>query len=214
MGCRASSRVRIPLAPPVSQGPCSAGALFLCLSRAIDWTFHTSAAAQPQTLLGIIDHGSRLLLRLRVAVNKSSWTVLGHVCLAIGRYGKPKAIRTDNEAMFNSRLFRGFLRVAGIRHQRTQLHSPWQNGRIERLFATLKPVLRALNPLRPNALPPVLDEFRWFYNYIRTHDNLDGRTPIQAWNRITWADLAQNPPKAVVEVQALGGLCTGYHIRR
>jgi putative transposase len=75
---------------------------------------------------------------MHTVINKKSWTLLGHVCLAIGRYGKPKAIRTDNEAVFTSRLFKLFLTVAGIKHQRTHLHSPWQNGRIERLFGTLK----------------------------------------------------------------------------
>ena len=36
------------------------------------------------------------------------------------------------------------LRLMGIRHQRIDPHCPWQNGRIERFFGTLKPHLRQL----------------------------------------------------------------------
>jgi putative transposase len=181
---------------------------------AMDMTFHTNSLDHQQTAFGIIDHGSRMLLRLHTVVNKTSWTLLGHVCLAIGRYGKPKAIRTDNEALFTSRLFKLFLAMAGIKHQRIQLHSPWQNGRIERLFGTLKPLLRQLTIPNQAALQVALDEFTLFYNHVRTHQNLDGRTPEQAWNKVTWIDLKQNPPKEVTLVQALDGLCVGYYIRR
>jgi putative transposase len=179
---------------------------------AMDLTFHADERGIQQTVLGIIDHGSRMLLRLQTVANKKSWTLLGHVCLAIGRYDKPKAIRTDNEAVFTSRLFKLFLAMAGIKHQRTQLHSPWQNGRIERLFGTLKPLLRQLTIASHAVLQVALDEFTLFYNHVRTHQNLDGRTPAQAWNKVTWTDLKQNPPKEVTLVQALDGLCVGYHI--
>jgi hypothetical protein len=63
-------------------------------------------------------------------------------------------------------------------------------------------------------LQRALDEFALFYNHVRTHQNLDGRTPEQAWNKVTWIDLKQNPPKEVTLVHALGRLVRGYYIRR
>ncbi len=84
---------------------------------AMDLTFHLDAKGRQHDALGIIDHGSRMLLRLHTVINKTSWTLLGHVCLAIGRYGKPNAICTDNEAVFDlpptSRIFKLFLAMAG-----------------------------------------------------------------------------------------------------
>jgi putative transposase len=139
---------------------------------------------------------------------------LGQLCLAIGRYGKPKAVRTDNERVFTSALFNLFFTMVGIKHQRIQLHSPWQNGRIERLFGTLKPLLKQLVIPSQAALQMALDEFKLFYNHCRTHQNLDGLTPAQVWNKTTWADLKQNPPKEITLVHALDGACVGYHIRR
>ena len=47
-------------------------------------------------------------------------------------------LRTDNEAVFTSRLFCTALQILGIAHQRNDLGCPWQNGRIERLLGTLK----------------------------------------------------------------------------
>lgn len=81
----------------------------------------------------MLDHGSRGLLNLTALPDKCSWTLLGYLFLAIGQYGKPRALRTDNEACFTSRVFRGVLALAGIRHQRSDPGCPWQNGRIERL---------------------------------------------------------------------------------
>jgi putative transposase len=181
---------------------------------AMDLTFQTDQAGAQQPALGIIDHGSRLLTRLQTIFNKNSWTLLGQLCLAIGRYGKPKAVRTDNEHVFTSKLFKIFFTMTGIKHQRIALHSPWQNGRIERLFGTLKPVLKQLVIPGQDALQMALDEFCLFYNHCRTHQNLDGLTPAQAWNKLTWAELEQNPPKEVKLVHALDGTCVGYHIRR
>jgi putative transposase len=181
---------------------------------AMDLTFYADAQHHQQTALGIIDHGSRLLVRLQTIINKNSWTLLGQLCLAIGRYGKPKAVRTDNERVFTSDLFKLFFMMAGIKHQRIALHSPWQNGRIERLFGTLKPLLKQLVIPGQASLQMALDEFRLFYNHCRTHQNLDGLTPAQVWNKVTWADLGQNPPKEVKLVHAMNGACVGYHIRR
>jgi transposase InsO family protein len=98
-------------------------------------------AGNLHAILGMLDHGTRHALCLTALVNKSSWTLLGHLCLAIGRYGKPVAVRTDNERCFTSIVFTSALRCFGIRHQRSDLGCPWQNGRIERFFGTLKQML-------------------------------------------------------------------------
>ncbi|NIP27488.1 MAG: DDE-type integrase/transposase/recombinase, partial [Phycisphaerae bacterium] len=63
---------------------------------------------------------------------------LRHLLDAIERYGKPKFLRTDNETVFTSRLFRFGLWLLGIKHQRTDKGCPWMNGRVERFFGTLK----------------------------------------------------------------------------
>jgi transposase InsO family protein len=117
----------------------------ICETWAMDLTFYTGDDKVTRASIGIIDHGSRALLCLRTLTVRNSWTLLGYLCLAIGRYGKPRKLRTDNEIIFNSFVFKTFLKLVGIQKQTTDVHSPWQNGRMERLFGTLKPVLRALH---------------------------------------------------------------------
>jgi transposase InsO family protein len=71
-------------------------------------------------------------------------TLLGHLCLAIAAHGKPRALRTDNAPVFHSEVFCRALRWMGIRQQFTKPGCPWMNGRIERLFGTLKKMLKSL----------------------------------------------------------------------
>ena len=95
-----------------------------------------------RTVLGILDHGSRACLTLRDMRDKSSVAILRVVLDAIERFGKPKYIRTDNEPVFTSTLFRLGLSLLGVRHQLTAPFAPWQNGRVERFFKTFKEAVR------------------------------------------------------------------------
>ena len=137
--------------------------------------------------------------------------LLGHLFLAFGRYGQPRAIRTDNESVFTSRLFRLALFLLGIRHQRIDPHCPWQNGRVERFFGTLKQSLDCLAVDSLEALNHALVEFRFFYNHVRPHQNLGGATPAEAWSSI---NPYASPIKREYWFEAWDGLLRGYYLRR
>ena len=116
--------------------------------------------------------------------------------------------------MFTSIVFTMFLKLVGIRHQRTPVCAPWCNGRIERLFGTLKPLLRQLVIPTRAALQSGLEEFTLFYNHARPHQNFDDLTPAEKWNGLSKADVLQRPQKSAVLVTALDGLLVGYCTRR
>jgi putative transposase len=130
--------------------------------------------------LGVIDHGSRQALGLTTLPNKCSITILRVLLDLVERYGIPHCLRTDNEAVFTSYPFRFFLQCLGIRHQRTAPGCPWQNGRIERLFGTLKQTLSQWAPPTTLYLQSVLSTFQHYYNTYRPHQALNGKTPFQA----------------------------------
>lgn len=178
---------------------------------AMDLTGKTDAAGNMRMIFGLIDHGSRALLGLAALPDKCSWTLLGHLFLAIGKYGKPRTVRTDNEACFTSRIFRTVLMLVGIRHQRSDPGCPWQNGRIERLFGTLKQKLDQWEVAGFAALNVSLGEFRFFYNFVRPHQHLGGRTPADAW-------AGANPFTAKIKseywFEPWDGLLQGYYLRR
>ncbi|MEN3931799.1 integrase core domain-containing protein [Microvirga sp. W0021] len=144
-------------------------------------------------------------------MRRNPWTLLGHLFLTIGKYGKPKAVRTDNGSVFTSKLFQLVMSLSGIRHQRTEIGCPWQNGRIERLFGTLKQKLNLIDVATPEALNMALRQFQFWYNTIRPHQNLDGLTPHEAWHGINIYNQRSQP---IIWFSAWEGLLTGFVHRR
>ncbi len=160
-------------------------------------------------VLGVVDHGSRFCLALSQMRTRTSVAVLRVLLDLVERAGRPKAVRTDNEALFTTRVFRFGLLVLGIRHQRSAPFCPWQNGRIERLFGTLKQNLRPwLREKRErDDLKSDLDTFCTWYNFARPHQHLNGRTPAMAWNGTNLEKLPRARPRYV---SAWNGRLTGY----
>lgn len=177
----------------------------------LDLTGKTDDAGKTHMILGILDHGTRTNLALRALPSKATVCILRQLLDVIECYGKPRCIRTDNEAIFTSRLFRFCLRTLGIRHQTIDLHSPWQNGRIERFFGTLKRKLDHWVVSDLEGLNVSLAEFRLWYNHIRPHQHLQGKTPAEIWKGI---DVFRHPHQHVIKFEAWEGLLTGYHLRR
>ena len=98
----------------------------------------TDRQGEAHMALAILDHASRACLRLQRLSDKSSWTLLQKLVQAVKGYGRPQFLRTDNEAVLVSRLFRLGLWLLGIRQQRIEPGCPWQNGRVERFIGTVK----------------------------------------------------------------------------
>ena len=131
--------------------------------------------------IAIVDHGSRACLWLQRLSDKSSWTLWQELAQAVTRYGRPQFVRTDNEAVFVSRVFRVGLWLLGIRQQRTEPGCPWQNGRVERFIGTVKQELRQELLTDGQKLDRSLTDIRQSYNHDRPHDHLHGRTPAEVW---------------------------------
>ena len=141
----------------------------------------TDRQGQPHLALAILDHASRACLRLQRLTDKSSWTLLQELVQAVKRYGRPTFVRTDNEAVLVSRLFRLGLWLLGIRQQRIEPGCPWQNGRVERFIGTVKRELATEAIMNSEHFALTLREIRTWYNHDRPHDPLQGRTPAEVW---------------------------------
>lgn len=147
---------------------------------------------------GVIDHGSRAMLTLKPVTQYNSLILLGELLIAMGNYGKPRSVRSDNDAVFKTPLFRATLKILNIRQQHTQPGSPWQNGRIERFWRTLKEELQTsakpcakqgirmhtrMRFVSTEAMHKVLQAFKASYNTHRPHQSLKGQTPATVWNK-------------------------------
>lgn len=161
---------------------------------------------QQKLVLGIVDHGSRLSLKLQQLQSKHSTAIMLEVVQAIRQFGFPKFIRTDNEKCFTSNTFKLGLKLLGIKHQTSDIASPWQNGRIERFFGTFKEKFRQLD-FGYCDLQTELDIYQAWYNHIRTHQNLAGLTPTEVWK----GKRNKNAEKAQW-VSAWHGVLCGYYV--
>jgi putative transposase len=177
----------------------------------VDMTGKGDALGVVHPILGVIDHGSRMALAMHTLPDRTSLTLLKVVIAIVEMTGKPKTIRTDNEACFTSRLFRFGLSWLGIRHQRSKPGHPWQNGRIERLLGTLKEKLDQLTVFDKLGMSQALSEFQGWYNHVRPHQHLDGWTP---WEALHGIDPYHRAPKSIALFSAWDGLLTGYYMRR
>jgi putative transposase len=146
-----------------------------------DLLVKTDRQGQPHLALAILDHASRACLRLQRLTDKSSWTLLQELVKAVKRYGRPTFVRTDNEAVLVSRLFRLGLWLLGIRQQRIEPGCPWQNGRVERFIGTVKRELATEAIMNSEHFALTLRAIRTWYNHDRPHDPLQGRTPAEVW---------------------------------
>ena len=161
-------------------------------------------------ILGIVEHKSRMSLGLSALKDKASITILRLLLDVVEHYGKPRFLRTDNEPVFTSWLFKFSLWLMGISHQRIDACCPWQNGRIERFFGTLKEKLDQWQVNGYEQLSGVLTQFRLWYNHVRPHQNLDGRTPAEVWSGV---DIFAKGYKEEYWFEAWDGLLTGFYLK-
>ena len=176
----------------------------------IDMTGKYDACDKSHTVLAAAAHGTRRLLVLKVLKSKASTQILLHLVDTVLRHGKPKFIRTDNERNLLSRTLHMPLRFLNIGHQRTDIACPWQNGRVERVFGTLKQHLDKVCVRDGAQRQRLLDEFAIWYNEIRPHQHLEGRTPHEVWHPI---DYQKDRPWMTQWWTAWGGLLAGPRLR-
>jgi len=164
-----------------------------------------------QNIFGIVEHASRTNLCLTALKDKTSITLLHYLLDTIERYGKSKIIRTHNESCFTSRLFsiRLWLWLLRIRYQTIDWGCPWQNGRVERYFGTLKEKLNQWEVDSLVQLNGALGQFSFWYNHIRPHQHLDGRTPAEVWQG---RDIYNNKPKQEYFFETWEGLLSRYYL--
>lgn len=177
----------------------------------MDGTGKTDETGNTHFLLGIVDHGTRRCIDLKALPDKATITLLRNLLDAIERHGKPRRIRTDNEVIFNNPLFDFVLHQLGIEHQTIERHCPWQNGRIERFFGTLKQKLDCWAVPDRISLNASLAQFITWYNHVRPHQHLQGMTPMEVWSGI---HIQRRAVMRRVWFEAWDGLLQGEYLQR
>jgi len=145
--------------------------------------------------VALVDDHSRFLLGIRAVPTKEAVWVLGLLEEAIELCGVPHELMSDNGTPFvaiaRSMLsrFQRTLDELRIRHIRTQIDTPWTNGKIEAFWASLqREVLDRQQLADLAAAEAAVTAYAGYYNYHRLHGELDWQTPAERFDGTPFTD--------------------------
>ena len=159
--------------------------------------FFVGASGRARTchFVGLVDDYSRFLLGIRAVPTKEATWVLALLEEAIELCGVPHELMTDNGTPFvaitRSMLsrFQRTLEELRIRHIRTQIDTPWTNGKIEAFWATLQAEVLDRQELADlAAAETAVAAFAGYYNYHRLHGEIDWQTPAERFDGTPFTD--------------------------
>lgn len=133
----------------------------------------------------ILDGYSRKLLTIKAyAWHPDTKAMLSLLRETIREHGRPRFLVTDHGPLFRKR-FKKAIERRGTYLINGKAYSPEFNGKIERWFRTLKIWQRISLPfLSLGKVQAQLETHRDWYNGVRPHQSLGGRTPDEVWNNI------------------------------
>ena len=146
-------------------------------------------------IVGLVDDHSRFLIGLRVLPRPQALPILTWLRDCFELCGVPHEVMSDNGSPFATwmpgvlTLFGKTLEQLRIRHIRTQVNSPWTNGKIERFWGVLQSELLDREVFQtPEAADEALTRFAVYYDYHRLHGELDWQTPAERYDGTPFTD--------------------------
>lgn len=153
-------------------------------------------------IVGLIDDHSRFVIGLRILSEQRAQPILHWLDECFELCGRPLELMSDNGLPFVFwmpgilTLFGKRLRDLRIRHLRTQISSPWTNGKIEAFWEILQ--AEVLDRKRFTGFAQAesaLANFAEYYNYHRLSGVLGWLTPAERYNGTPFKDRGfQNIP--------------------
>lgn len=146
-------------------------------------------------IIGLVDDHSRFVLGLRIQTTAAAAPILTWLHDCIELCGQPRAVMSDNGTPFVVWMpgvltqFGKTLRELEIRHIRTQVNSPWTNGKIERFWGLLQQEVLDREVFRSLAeAEAALARYASYFNYHRLHGELGWLTPGERFDGTPFTD--------------------------
>lgn len=144
---------------------------------------------------GLVDDYSRFLVAISAIPTRDALPILNLLSEAVELCGVPLELMSDNGTPFVTIVrsvlsrFQRSLADLAIRHIRTQIDTPWTNGKIESFWATLQAEVLDRQPLSNVAEADLAARgFATYYNYHRLHGELGWQTPAERFNGTPFTD--------------------------
>jgi len=159
------------------------------------WLQRAQGEQRKVWIVGLVDDHSRFIIGLRVLPSPSTQPILTWLGDCFELCGMPHEVMSDNGSPFVVwmpgvlTLFGRTLAELEIKHIRTQVNSPWTNGKIERFWGVLQSELldRQLFATA-EAADDGLTRFAGYYNYHRLHGELGWQTPAERYEGSLFTD--------------------------
>jgi transposase InsO family protein len=146
-------------------------------------------------IVGLVDDHSRFLLGLRIMTDYKAAPVLQWLEDCFELCGQPLQLMSDNGQPFVTWMpyvltrFGKRLQELHIQHLRTQISSPWTNGKIEAFWSVLQTEILDRQRFTSLAEAEVaLARFVEYYNYHRLSGVLGWITPAERYNGTQFTD--------------------------
>jgi transposase InsO family protein len=145
--------------------------------------------------VALVDDFSRFLLGIRAVPTREAVPILEALAEAIDLCGIPHELMTDNGTPFVTIVrtmlsrFQRTLAELAIRHIRTQVDTPWTNGKVEAFWATLQAeVLDRQHLADLAAADAAVTAYATYYNYHRLHGEIGWQTPAERFDGTPFTD--------------------------
>lgn len=145
--------------------------------------------------VALIDDYSRFLVGIRAVPTREAAPILALLEETVELCGVPLELMSDNGTPFVimvAGLLTRFQRTLGdlrIRHIRTQIDTPWTNGKAEAFWATLQAEVLDRQYLADlAAAEAAVTAYATYYNYHRLHGSLEWRTPAERFDGTPFTD--------------------------
>ena len=152
-------------------------------------------------ILDLIDDHSRLLLGSDAYPRVKAADVVEGFHKAAQLHGLPASLLSDNAAVFVGSYRKGKVLLESelerlcVLFKNSRPYHPQTCGKVERLHQTLKRYLAKQAPAQTlSELQEQLDTFAHYYNDIRPHRALGGRTPLQGYSARVKAEPTARAP--------------------
>jgi len=149
------------------------------------WHIDDSEFGKKGKIISIVDDHSRFCLGILHSDTVTTKLVTNFLDSLIQKYGQPREIISDNGSPYGGKSkhskFDRWCRKNKIEHIRTRVKRPQTNGKIERLFGTIKEEIDICKEL---------ERLRYRYNHHRPHESLNMELPAKIYDdfiqRMNW----------------------------